>query len=454
MARIVFTTWGSLGDLHPYMALALELKGRGHDPIVATLPIARENVERAGLEFRPIRPDVSPDDLNSRDLVRKILDVRTGPEFLFKQVLAPHMRETYDDTLAAVKGAELLVSHQLPITSPIVAEQTGIRWVSGILAPMGFLSAYDPPTLPHALWLRQVGLWHPTIGGAIRQIARAVTRPWVKSWYQLRKDLGMPPDGHPLFEGQHSPSCVLALFSRLLAVIQPDYPPQTVITGFPFYDAAPEHPPDAGLLRFLDAGEPPIVFTLGSSAVWIADDFYAVSMAAARALGRRALLLVGQDAAAMRARAAELLVGENAAAMRARAAELLVGQDVAAMRAQAPDGIGVFDYAPHSTVMPRAGVIVHQGGIGTTAQALRAGRPMLVVPFGQDQPDNARRVVALGVARTISRGRYQIDRVTSELSALLSDSGYAERAAAVGELVRAERGAERACDEIERVLES
>ncbi len=133
------------------------------------------------------------------------------------------------------------------------------------------------------------------------------------------------------------------------------------------------HPTDPELLRFLDAGEPPIVFTLGSAAVWIADDFYAVSIAAARALGRRALLLAGENAA-----------------------------DI---RAHAPDGIGVFDYAPHSAVMPRAGVIVHQGGVGTTAQALRAGRPMLVVPFGQDQPDNARRVVGLGVARTIPEGR-------------------------------------------------
>ena len=420
MARIVFTTWGSLGDLHPYLALALELKGRGHEAVVASVPTARDHVERTGLEFRPIRPDVPTEDPSSPDVVRKILDVRTGSEFLFKHVLAPHMRETYDDTLAAVKDADLLVSHQLPITSPIVAEQTGIKWVSGVLAPLGFLSGYDPPTLPHAPWLRQVGLWHPAIGGAIRRLSRAVTKPWLKSWYQVRKDLGMSPNGHPLFEGQHSPSCVLALFSRLLAVKQPDYPPQTVITGFPFYDAPSQHPADPELLRFLDAGEPPIVFTLGSAAVWIADDFYAVSMAAARALGRRALLLAGGNAA-----------------------------DI---RAHAPDGIAVFDYAPHSAVMPRAGVIVHQGGVGTTAQALRAGRPMLVVPFGQDQPDNARRVVGLGVARTIPRGGYRIDRVIRELSALLFDPGYAERALGVGDQVRAERGTVTACDEIERVL--
>ena len=117
MARIVFTTWGSLGDLHPYLALALELKRRGHDAVVATVPTARDHVERAGLEFRQIRPDVPTEDPASREVVRQILDVRRGAEFLFKRVLAPHLRETCDDTLSAVQGAGLLVSHQLPSRS-------------------------------------------------------------------------------------------------------------------------------------------------------------------------------------------------------------------------------------------------------------------------------------------------------------------------------------------------
>jgi len=90
--------------------------------------------------------------------------------------------------------------------------------------------------------------------------------------------------------------------------------------------------------------------------------------------------------------------------------------------------------------------------VGTTGQALRSGRPMLVVPFGQDQPDNARRCVKLGVARTLSRSAYTGTRVARELAALLDRPSYARRAAAVGEQVRAERGTETACDAIERVL--
>lgn len=424
-SRIVFVTWGSLGDLHPYLALAVELKRRGHETVVATLPAHREHVQRAGPEFRPIRPDVSPEDPNARELVRRVLDARGGPEYLFRHIFEPTTRDTYEDTLNAVCGsrpADLIVSHQVPLTTPIVAQQKRIPWISGVLLPMAFLSVYDPPTPPQAPALRKLTALHPTIARSLYWVARHVTRSWVRPIDRLREELGLPRGGHPVFEGQHSPALVLALFSRVLARLQPDYPPQTLLTGFPFYDGANGQVPDRELLQFLDDGEPPVVFTLGSSAVWVAGEFYRTSIAAARALGRRALLLAGDNAAAL--------------------------------REGLPSGIGVFDYAPHSLVMPRASVVVHQGGVGTTGQALRSGRPMLVMPFGQDQPDNARRVVELGVARTISRRGYTPHRAARELSILLSDAQYARKAAEVGEQVRAERGTETACDAIEQVLRS
>jgi len=424
--RIVFVTWGSLGDLHPYLALGVELRRRGHLVRVATLGQWRENVERAGLEFAPIRPDVPEGEPEARELIRRVLDVRRGPEYLFKEVFAPHMRETFDDTRAAVEGADLLVSHQVPVTGPIVAEMTRIRWVSCMLLPMAFLSAYDPPTPPQAPFLRRIAALHPSIARALLGLARLEMERWVKPAYRLREELGLTRGANPLLGAQHSPERVLGLFSSVFARKQPDFPPQTIVTGFPFYDAADAAAPDPDLVRFLDpvhaAGDDPIVFTLGSSAVWIAEDFFETSIAVARKLGRGALLLAGDAAPALRERV--------------------------------PPSIGVFDYAPHSLVMPRASVIVHQGGVGTTGQALRAGRPMLVVPYGQDQPDNARRCVELGIARTIPRHRFNPHRLERELSVLLSDPAFASRAAAVGARVAAERGTETACDAIESVLRS
>src|SRR5262249_15866724 len=155
----------------------------------------------------------------------------------------------------------------------------------------------------------------------------------------------------------------LALFSRLLGDKQLDWPPQTVITGFPFYDQDGDAGMPAELAAFLDAGPPPIVFTLGSSAVQDAGLFYEPTIAPARQLGRRAVLLVGKDSSN-------------------RPASL-------------PEGMLAVDYAPFSELFPQAAAIVHQGGVGTTAQAMRSGRPMLVMPYAHDQPDNAARIVRL-----------------------------------------------------------
>jgi UDP:flavonoid glycosyltransferase YjiC (YdhE family) len=215
---------------------------------------------------------------------------------------------------------------------------------------------------------------------------------------------------------------VLALFSKWLADQQPDWPSQTVLTGFPFYDRDGDAGMPPELLSFLDAGPPPLVFTLGSSAVADAGPFYENSAAAAARLGRRAVLLVGKDP-------------------RNRPVSL------------PPDMVAV-DYAPYSELFPRAAAIVHQGGIGTTAQALRAGRPMLVMPYAHDQPDNAERLRRLGLARTIARHRYSPARAAAELAHLLATPSYSERASQIGAQVRQEDGVRAACDGLEGLLQT
>jgi rhamnosyltransferase subunit B len=422
--RVVFTTWGSFGDLHPFMALALELQERGYISVIATSPLYREKVEAEGIAFHPVRPDLPlPDTAHSAEIIRRVSNSRWGPRYLFRELLVPHLRETYADTLTAVTaegGADLLVSHQVPLTAPLVAEKAGVKWISSVLFPIAFTSRYDPPTPPQLPLLRTLATTHPLVARTLFGLGKWTTRSWVAPVQQLRQELGLLPKGNPIFEGQHSPSLVLALFSKLLARIQPDFPPNTIITGFPFYDRKDAEPASPELLRFLDEGEPPVLFTLGSSLVWIAKDFYRVSIAAAQRLGKRALLLIGDK--------------RNLP------------------QTKLPAGMAAFDYAPHSLVMPRASCIVHQGGIGTTGQALRAGQPMLIVPFGQDQPDNARRCVQLGVGRNLSPARFKVPRVVSELSELLNNPTYREQSAKVGQRVREEHGTKRACDAIEQVL--
>jgi rhamnosyltransferase subunit B len=417
--RIVLTTFGSFGDIHPYIAIGLELKTRGHKAIIATSPSYREKIEATGLGFHPVRPDIAPPE-EDPETILKAMDVMKGGEFILKEMFSPYVRDSYEDLREATRDADLLVTHMLTFAGPVLAEKTGIPWISTILAPTSFFSIHDPFAPPQAPGIQRLLRLSPLLGRAYIYVAKRVTDKWVEPVYKLRSELGLPRGLHPVFEGQHSPALVLALFSKAFGGPQPDWPPQTVITGFPFYDRRDETNISPELEKFLNDGTPPIVFTLGSTAIFVADDFYRESMAAARLLKRRAVLLIG-DARNM-------------------------------PKEPLPEGIAAFDYAPYGQILPRAAAVVHQGGVGTTGQTLRAGVPALVVPFNHDQPDNAFRVARLGVGRTISRTKYTAVNAARELDRLLADKNYAERAAKVGRQVQSEDGARTAADEIEKLL--
>src|SRR5262249_54799364 len=224
-------------------------------------------------------------------VMRRMMALRTGTVRFVREIMLPVLRQSYEDTLAAAEGADLLVSHPITYTTRLVAEKTGIPWASTMITPLGFGSAYDPPMLPGAPVLsKRLRFLGPAFWKPLRSFLKWATCSWAKPWYRLRAEVGLPPTpGNPLVDG-HSPLLHLALFSKRLADKQPDWPPQTVITGFPLYDGGGGLPP--GLARFLNDGPPPIVFTLGVSAAMVAGPFYRHSVAAAKLLGRRAGLIL------------------------------------------------------------------------------------------------------------------------------------------------------------------
>jgi UDP:flavonoid glycosyltransferase YjiC (YdhE family) len=422
--RIVLSTFGSFGDVHPYIAIALELKARGHDPVIATSEVYREKMDAVGVDFHPVRPDMPSYDQPEvlADLVGRAMDPKTGGEVVADMVV-PHLRDIYEDLDAATDGVDLLLTHPLPLVGPIIAQKKRLNWVSSVLAPASLLSVYDPVVPPQWPSLYSVMRLSPWVGRGVMALAKIKLDKILQPVYELRAELGMPRGGQPIINGQHSPTKVLALFSKLLAKPQPDWPANTVVTGFPFYDRRDffgETEMPNGLMEFLDGGPAPIVFTLGSSAYWVAQNFYRDSIETARALGRRALLLIGHP--------------------RNMPPPPL------------PEGVAAFEYAPYSEVLPRACVIVHQGGVGTTGQGMRSGKPVLIVPHAHDQFDNAARVERLGCGRVLPRPRYNAESATRELRLLLEDTKYSAAAAKLGEVVREENGARIAADEIERTL--
>jgi rhamnosyltransferase subunit B len=417
--RIVLTTFGSYGDIHPYMAIASELRARGHRPVIATSELYREKLQAAGFDFVPVRPHIPPPQEQDVAMMEKVMNPKSGSGFLLNEMLFPFVRDGYEDLLRAIDGADLLLTHPISLAGPLVAQKTGIPWVSSVLAPVSFMSAYDPPVPPFWPWMRHVQIFGPRFVAAFFRQAKKYYRN--KSYEEFRSELGLPARGNPVFEGQHSPTRILAIFSTLFAQPQPDWPPQTRATGFAFYDGGNELEMPPKLIEFLDEGPPPIVFTLGSSAVWVARDFYRESIAAAKLLNRRAVLLIGDE--------------------RNQPQELL------------PRDIIAVDYAPFESLLPRACAVVHHGGVGTTSQGLRAGIPTLIVPFAFDQPDNANHAARLGGSRTLPRDKYRAHRVARELDILLTKPEHASKAQEIGKLLRNENGAAVAADLLEQVLE-
>jgi UDP:flavonoid glycosyltransferase YjiC (YdhE family) len=417
--RIVLSNIGTFGDINPLIAIALELKRRGHVPVMAVPAVFGPKILPLGLEFHAVRPDIDPENTLMAEM---IYDVRKGTERGLREFLFPALRQTYDDLLdAATRPARADHLHlgELNYAGPIVAEITGIPWASYLLAPLSFFSAFDPPVLPMYPRLARADKTIPGMGRAIKRLARLVSRKWPQPIYDLRHELGLPRGKNPLFDAKHSPFLVLALFSRVLGVPQKDWPENTVVTGFCFYDSDAGNaslPPN--LEAFLDAGPPPVVFTLGSAAVLAAGRFYEFSAKAAIRLGIRAVLLIGSD-------------------KRNQLHQAL------------PDSICVAEYAPYSKLFSRAAMVVHQGGVGTTAQCLRAGKPMLIMPFSHDQPDNGRRMQRLKVARVIQRGNYTPVRVARKLKAMLAEPLFARRAEMVARRLDSEDGVRSACDALE-----
>lgn len=415
--RIIISTFGSLGDIHPYMAIAMELQARGHEAVIATMEFYREKILGAGLQFAPVRPDIpGPSEQNS-ELINRIMNPLTGPKFLMEEVIFPALRDSYADLVQVSEGADLLVTHPAAPAGPLVGRKTGIPWISTVLAPLSFFSAYDPPVPPAFQWVNKLQVFGP---GFMKLILSLMKQAYgADTFTELRNELSIPDYGNPIFEGQHSPKLILALFSKLFGRPQPDWPKQTRTTGFCFYDGRNERPMPVEVTAFLDSGPPPIVFTLGSSAVWVARDFFKQSIEAAHRLRRRAILLIG---------------------------------DPGNLNAELPDDMIAADYAPYQMLLPRACAVVHHGGVGTTAQGLLAGVPTLIVPFAFDQFDNADHARRMGTSLTLYRKHYNATAAAKELGELLSKEGYAESAKQVSEHLKHENGAGQAADLIEQVL--
>jgi UDP:flavonoid glycosyltransferase YjiC (YdhE family) len=336
------------------------------------------------------------------------------------------LQETCEDLSSLLQSADFLINATLIFPGPMLARKFNIPWASVTLQPFCYFSKSDPVVLPFAPWLENATTWGPVFWLLMNAAMHWGSSWWLKNFHQLRENLAVADYGHPLFEGQYSPDLNFALFSPHFAQPQPDWPSHTVATGFPFMEAQSDSLEDLpeALRRFLEAGRPPIVFTLGSSAVRIADDFYNTAVRAMKQL--------------------------NTGKREAYRAIFLIGNNT--LTEPLTDAMLAWDYVPYGQLFPHVACIVHQGGIGTTAQVMRAGKPMLIVPYGFDQPDNAARAQRLGVSVTLRKSKLNDKELAQTLEEVLTQAHYGEKAKELSLKIQSENCFDLACQHIEAVL--
>ena len=404
---VVLSTLGSLGDLYPVLSIARRLEMAGLEPRLALSPDDCDMARRWGLLAHPVGPSraevcerlgVSADEVAA--------SILRDPGPLLSEVLIPILPAMAQQIDVLAEGATCVAATTFAMGAPLAAERAAIPFVPLMLQPMLALSAVAPP--------RGRGfdaMQHPPRGPLGRGWNRAVLaaaraelrRRHRRDLDAVRARLGLPPDdGVPILDPGGDVPLRLGLWSDRFAPAPPDFDPSLKVVGFP---PAPEGELAPSVQEWLDAGPPPLVVTLGSIAQGLGGPrFWEEAVALARRMGLRALLLSG-------------------------AAEVPRGPDILSV-----------DYAPHAPLFPQAAIVVHHGGIGTTAEAIRGGRPQLVVPIGGDQPDNAARLEAMGLAVTLRPRRFTARNAAPMLEDLLTRFDY-NAAGSLGEAEIARNGA-------------
>ena len=384
---------GSAGDVHPHVGIGLALKRRGHDVSVLTSAWFEPLFARVGL---PLVPIGTAGDYH-RYLKHPGLWRHHRALGVIGEAIRPHATEIARALQDQAAGdPPLLVAHPLAFGARAAQEALGLRLVTLHLQAAVFVSEHEPP-VPH-VWLRSVNRWplpvkRLLVAAGDRLSDRALT-PVVDD---VCAEFGLPPARNVVREWWHSPHRVIGLFPDWYAAVQPDWPPQTRLTGFPLYDESDATPLAPELDRWLDAGEPPVVFAPGTANRQAAR-FFRAGVDACLRLGRRGLLLT-------------------------RFAEQIPDP--------LPPGVRHAEYTPFGSLLSRAAALVHHGGIGTAAQALRAGCPQSVMPMAFDQPDNAVRLQRLGVGRYLRPSRFTGLAVARDLDALLDSEDVASACRAV-----------------------
>jgi sterol 3beta-glucosyltransferase len=385
--NVIIPTIGTRGDVQPYIALALGLGKAGHTVTLASHPCMRGLVESYGVPFAPMGPDI--DIGHEAALIRAksphwMLGFMRVMRFTFAM-----LEQSHTGLLEICRGVDLvIVSHSA--AGRMEADKLGLPTVSVTL-----MAEAIPVKDPQDAFLKRM-----VMGLAGAGMGMLMTRPIDR----IRKRLGLPPMGPA---GITSETLNLIPLSPQISPPNPLWESRHRMTGY-WFAPAPETwtPPDA-LAAFLEAGEPPVVVSLGAMALSGEDSLEGaqITLAAVQQAGIRAIIQ---------------------------------GWNEAMKQLSLPPAVFHAGSVPHDWLLPRAGGLVHHGGFGTTAAGFRAGMPMLVIPHIIDQFIWGNKVAQLGVGpQPIARPKLKVETMAAALRQMQLPETR-QKAAALGAAIRAE----------------
>lgn len=403
---------GSHGDVHPVIGIGRELRARGHRVRVMASPWFEELILKAGLGF--VKLGTREDYLqvmHNPDVWHRM----KGPQTIMEMV-GRSLKQVYEGVLQQADEKTCLAASSLALGAICAAEKHGHRIATLHLSPICIRSREVMPVLPggfDANWLPRFirsKFWE----GADRWFIDPMICPTLN---RFRAELGLPQVRRIQNGWWHGPGMTLGLWSEWFFPRPSDYPHQVRLTGFIHYDESDQQFLDASLQEWLEQADPPIAFTPGSAMVF-GEHFFRTAVQACVRLGRRAILLTRQDQQIPR---------------------------------NLPQTVRHVPFAPFSQLLPRCSMLVYHGGIGTTAQGLKAGLPLLIMPMSHDQFDNAAICRRLGVADWISVGRFTPRRLTRKLSQLLDSQDVMRSCAKIASWAQSDQGAVKAADCLEEL---
>ena len=401
----LLSTFGSSGDVFPMLGLSLELRSRGHDVTFATNAHYAKLSQRHGIPFEPLGTE---DDFET---IIRHPDL-WHPQRAFKLIIdlvKPALRRQYD-MLAEYSAARdtIAISNVFGFGALLAREKLNVPVYTIHFQPSVMWSDYEPPVIAGMLGPRWLKSLMYRFGE--RFFIDPVVCPFLNEW---RAELGLPPV-RQISRWWNSPDGVICLFPDWFAAPQPDWPLPLMQTDFPLWNDGGDERLSENVESFLHQGEPPLIFTPGSTNVHAAK-FFEAGADACRILGKRGILLT---------------------------------EFPEQIPSQLPPGVVHIPYVPLNLLLPKCAAFIYHGGIGSASQAMAAGIPHLVMPLAHDQFDNAARLQRLGVGDSLGVNKFTAARVEEKLRRLLQSPQVAAACRSVAEKLAARNGIARTADAI------